>query len=91
MWEPSVWLRDSGEAHVAIRSPMPASPENVSGFASSARPSRVISARPLVMTVAVVLLPKPMPSAMPTATAMMFLYAPLSSTPMTSVLVYGRK
>ncbi len=38
-----------------------------------------------------VLSPRPMPSAMPTARPMTFLTAPPSSQPTTSVLVYGRK
>ena len=55
MWPPSVWLRESGDAQVAMRSPSPARPGNVSASAPSASPSRVISTRPRVMTVAIVL------------------------------------
>ena len=36
------------DPHVAMRSPIPASPANVSGFAPAAIPSRIISARPRV-------------------------------------------
>lgn len=43
------------------------------------------------MSEPLVLSPRPMPSAMPTARPMTFLTAPPSSQPMTSVLVYGRK
>jgi hypothetical protein len=50
-------------------------------------PSRVISARPRVMSVARVLSPKPIPSTMPDAMAMMFLTTPLTSQPTTSVFV----
>src|SRR5574341_48644 len=39
---PSVRLRDSAPVAVRIRSPMPASPANVSGCAPNATPSRVI-------------------------------------------------
>ncbi len=63
----------------------------VAGSAPSASPSRVVSASPRVMIEAFVLSPKPIPSAMPTASAMTFLTAPPSSTPTTSVWVYGRK
>ena len=56
---PSRWLRDSGEPQVAITSPMPASPAKVSGFAPAAIPSRVISARPRVISPALPLSPKP--------------------------------
>ncbi len=88
---PKVWLRDSGEEQVATRSPIPASPAKVYGSAPSATPSRVISASPRVISVALVLSPSPMPSAMPTARPITFLTAPPSSQPTTSVLVYGRK
>ena len=63
----------------------------VSGSAPSATPSRVVSASPRVMIEALVLSPKPMPSAIPTASAMTFFTAPPSLTPTTSTLVYGRK
>ena len=55
---------------------MPASPANVSGFAPAAIPSRVISARPRVISPALPLSPKPSPSAAPAAIATMFLSAP---------------
>ncbi len=87
MCTPRVWFRDNGETQVATRSPMPARPENVSASAPSAIPSRVISTRPRVITVATVLWPYPLPWAIPTATAMTFFTAPDSSTPTTSVLV----
>ena len=84
---PNVWLRESGDMQVAMRSPTPARPAKVAGSPPSATPSRVVSASPRVMIVALVLSPMPMPSAMPTASATTFFTAPPSSVPMTSVLV----
>ena len=52
-----------------------------------AMPRRVISARPRLISVARVLSPKPIPSAMPAAIAMMFLTTPATSQPTTSSLV----
>src|SRR5881394_1319591 len=52
---PRLRLRDSAPVAVRIRSPMPASPANVMASAPSATPSRVISARPRVITAARVL------------------------------------
>ena len=69
---------------------MPASPANVAGSPPSATPSRVISASPRVMSVARVLSPKPIPSAMPDAIAITFLTTPATSQPTTSGLVYTR-
>src|SRR3954451_7110676 len=46
MFSPKVRLRDSGEEQVATRSPSPASPMRVSGFAPSRTASRGVSARP---------------------------------------------
>ena len=88
---PKVRLRDSGEAQVATKSPMPARPAKVRASAPSAAPNRVISARPRVIRVAKVLSPRPCPAAMPQASAMTFLVAPPISQPTTSVLVYGRR
>ena len=68
----------------------PARPANVSGFAPAAIPTRVISARPRVISPALPLSPKPSPSAAPAAIATMFLRAPHSSTPRTSGFVYSR-
>ncbi len=65
-FSPNVRLRESGEEQVATRSPRPASPISVSGLAPSAIASRAVSARPRVITEAVVLSPKPRPTAMPT-------------------------
>jgi hypothetical protein len=84
---PKVRLRDSGEEQVATRSPSPARPENVYGSAPMTNPNRVVSAKPRVITEAVALSPSPMPTPMPTARAITFLVAPLSSVPITSVLV----
>ena len=58
-----------------------------SARAPSATPSRVISASPRVISAARELNPSPSPSAMPVATAMTFLSAPPSSTPVTSLCV----
>src|SRR5438094_4856106 len=88
---PSEWLRDSGPVAVRIKSPMPASPANVAGSAPSATPRRVISASPRVTSAALVLYPIPRPSRIPAASAMTFLSAPPSSTPITSVAEYTRK
>ena len=77
--------------HVAIRSPIPASPAKVAGSPPSASPNRLISLSPRVTTVARVLSPVPSPSAMPEAMAITFLSTPPSSHPMTSWWVYTRK
>ena len=69
---------------------MPARPAKVSGSAPIASPSRVISARPRVISAARGLCPMPRPSAIPAATAITFLSAPPSSTPITSRLLYTR-
>src|SRR3989454_10582548 len=90
MATPRLRLRDKAPVAVRMRSPIPASPANVRGFAPSATPNRVISARPRVITAARVLYPNPKPSRIPAATAMTFLSAPPSSTPMASVVVYTR-
>ncbi|CPA71535.1 Uncharacterised protein [Mycobacterium tuberculosis] len=47
----------------------------------------MISARPRVMIAAAVFSPSPMPTAIPHASAMMFLHAPPISVPTTSALV----
>src|SRR6185312_7504996 len=88
---PAVWLRDSGDEQVATRSPSPASPAMVCTSPPKARVSRVVSASPRVMTVALVLSPMPLPSQIPTHRAITFLTIPPISTPVTSGLVYGRK
>src|SRR5438034_596710 len=87
---PRLRLRDSAPVAVRIRSPIPASPAKVSGSAPNATPNRVISARPRVIRAARVLEPNPRPSRIPAATAMTFLRAPPSSTPITSDAVYTR-
>src|SRR2546426_5202069 len=84
-------LRDSAPVAVRIKSPRPARPANVIGCAPSATPSRVISARPRVISAARVLKPSPSPSRIPAASAMTFFSAPPSSTPITSVCEYTRK
>ena len=75
-----------GCQHVTIRSPMPASPENVSGSAPSASPSRAISTRPRVTSAAFALSPSPSPSTAPAASAITFFAAAQSSTPIRSSL-----
>src|SRR5690606_2317638 len=84
---PKVRLRESGELHVATRSPIPASPARVCSSAPSATASRTVSARPRVISEALALSPKPMPTATPTASAMTFFTAPPSSAPTRSVLL----
>ena len=59
----------------------------VAGSPPSATASRVVSARPRVMTEALELSPSPCPSQMPTASAMTFFTTPPISTPTTSVFV----
>src|SRR5439155_22387028 len=81
----------SGELQVATRSPSPARPANVIGSAPSAAPNRAVSASPRVISEARVLSPKPIPAAIPTASAITFFTAPPSSQPTTSPLVYGRR
>src|SRR5262245_13533319 len=88
---PKVRLRDIGDMHVPTRSPRPARPANVSGSAPRRTPSRAVSARPRVISAALVLSPSPMPEAIPQARAMTFFTAPPSSQPITSSFVYGRK
>ena len=77
--------------HVTMRSPMPASPENVSGRAPQALPRRASSRRPRLMRPALALSPSSRPSTPPAARAMTFLVAAQSSTPTTSSLAYTRK
>src|SRR5439155_96961 len=82
---PREWLRDSGPVAVRIRSPIPARPAKVAGSAPRATPSRVISASPRVISAARALCPRPSPSRIPAASAITFLSAPPSSTPIVSV------
>ena len=77
-------------AQVTIRSPIPDKPENVAKSAPIARPSRVISAIPLVISAALVLSPYPKPSAIPAASAITFFNAPPIHIPRTSGLMYTR-
>ena len=58
---------------------------NVSWSAPSATPSRIISARPRVISATRVLAPKPRPSEMPAPMASTFLVAPPTSTPIMSL------
>src|SRR5688572_19552222 len=88
---PTARVRLSDPVQVRTRSPSPASPAIVLCSAPIATPSLVISASPLVMRAARALKPRPNPSAIPVATAITFLSAPPSSTPMTSVCVYTLK
>ena len=73
-----------------MRSPLPASPRNVSGSPPRATPSRTSSARPRVTSAAIVFMPKSSPAATPAAMAMTFFTAPPISQPTTSALVYTR-
>src|SRR5581483_9155626 len=81
---PARRLRPLGWKQVAIRSPMPASPANVSGVAPAASPSLAISTSPRVIRAAFALSPSPRPSTAPAASAITFFAAPHSSTPVTS-------
>ena len=67
--------------HVSTKSPMPARPPMVMGWAPLATANRVISTRPRVIRAALALFPKPRPSDMPQAMASTFLRAPPISTP----------
>ena len=84
---PASRLRLCLDVQVAMRSPIPARPVKVAMCAPWIMPSRVISATLRVMRLARELSPNPIPSDMPTATAMGFLTAPQNSTPTTSSLV----
>jgi hypothetical protein len=87
---PTVVLRLFIDEHVAIKSPTPASPDNVGALPPIAMASRVISANPLVMRVALEFSPNPIPEAMPAAIAMTFFTTPAISHPTTSEFVYTR-
>ena len=52
---PTWWLRLRGLAHVAMRSPLPARPRNVSGAPPIAMPRRASSATPRVTSAAIVM------------------------------------
>ena len=79
------WLRPRRLQHVTIRSPILASPANVSGRAPQAAARRDISARPRVISAALALSPNSSPSTPPAASAITFLAAAQSSTPIRSV------
>lgn len=66
---------------VRTKSPIPARPPMVMGWAPLATAKRVISTNPRVIKAALALLPKPKPSEMPHAMASTFFRAPPSSTP----------
>ena len=72
---------------VVIKSPIPAIPENVFGFAPNLTPNFVSSYNPLVISEAFELEPKPRPSEMPVAIAIIFFNAPHNSTPTRSSFV----
>ena len=76
---------------VTIKSPIPESPANVSAFPPIAIPNLDISVIPLVISAALVLSPKPRPSDIPAANAIIFFNAAPISTPITSLLVYSLK
>ena len=75
------------EVQVTMRSPIPARPAKVSRQPPRATPRRAISARPRVMSMALVLSPYPMPVQQPVHRAMTFFRAAPSSTPTTSLLL----
>lgn len=74
-------LNDLIPVQVRTRSPIPARPPMVMGWAPLATAKRVISTSPLVIKAALALLPKPNPSDMPQAMANTFFNAPPNSTP----------
>ena len=88
--KPTRRLRESAPVQVSIRSPMPASPIRVLGWAPMATARRVISARPRVTRAARALRPYSRPSERPVAMAMMFFTAPPTATPTASLLPYSR-
>ena len=81
----------SSPVAVKTRSPRPDRPMKVSGLAPSAKPRRVISARPRVTSAARAFKPKSRPSHSPVAIASTFLTAPPTSTPTMSSLAYTRR
>ena len=88
---PTWRLRLRVPVQVSTRSPRPLRPASVSRRPPAAQASRVISARPRVISAASALCPSPSPSTTPAAIAMMFFSAPPISTPTTSSLPYSRK
>ncbi len=83
---PRRWLRDSGEAHVARMSPMPASPAKVNGLAPAATPRRVISGEAPGHDGGLAVVAQAERVGGTAAMATMFLSAPASSTPTRSRL-----
>ncbi len=75
------------DIQVTIRSPIPESPKNVSFNPPSNIPNLTISAIPRQNRPAFVLSPKPNPSEIPQAMAIMFFKAPPNSTPIISGFV----
>mmetsp|Transcript_30526 Transcript_30526/g.75882 ORF Transcript_30526/g.75882 Transcript_30526/m.75882 type:complete len:232 (-) Transcript_30526:313-1008(-) len=88
---PTVRLRLRFTKHVSMMSPVPDSPDSVSGLAPILPASHRISAHPCATSAAMALLPRLRPSTMPAAMASTFLSAPDISTPTTSVEVLTRK
>ena len=89
---PKARLRDSGELQVRDQVAQPGQARRrCAGRRRAPRPAWLISASPRVISMALVLSPRPIPIAIPTASAITFLTAPPSSQPITSWLVYGRK
>ena len=88
--KPKRRLRDWLSVQVKIKSPRPAIPIKVSGFAPRAQPNRVSSARPRVIKAVRALAPKPTPSEIPAPIAITFLTAPPSCMPIKSSLLYTR-
>src|SRR6476661_3058266 len=83
---PSAKLRDCGLEQVRIRSPRPESPAMVSPRAPQARPSRVSSEKPRVVSAPCADAPNFLPTTIPAAMASTFFAAPPISTPRTSVV-----
>ena len=88
---PTLRLRLKSPVQVSTRSPKPARPARVELRPPIATARRVISAKPRVISAAVALCPRPIPSNTPAPMATTFLIEPPISTPIVSRLVYSRK
>ena len=86
--KPKRRLRDWLSVQVRIKSPNPAIPIKVSGFAPSAHPKRDNSAKPRVISAVRAFAPNPTPSEIPAPMAITFLTAPPSCIPIKSSLLY---
>mmetsp|Transcript_35403 Transcript_35403/g.56930 ORF Transcript_35403/g.56930 Transcript_35403/m.56930 type:complete len:354 (+) Transcript_35403:195-1256(+) len=88
---PTVRFRLRLTKQVSMMSPVPDSPDSVSGLAPILPASHRISAHPCATSAAMALLPRFKPSTIPAAMASTFFSAPDISTPTTSVDVFTRR